>query len=184
MIGLAVIAFVPAIIQLGVGATVSGFEHDIEVFKHEDYITYVRVILVLFCAAVVPELVGRDQRTRTLSLYFSRAVSPLDYAVAKRAALTTAMLVLTLGPQLLLFVGNGMAEDDLSGYLAEQWDLVFPIAAASLLISATIASLGLVTAAHLPRRTGPAIVLMAAVGIASIWYAINRLERFEIGDTT
>jgi ABC-2 type transport system permease protein len=78
--GLAVIAFVPAIIQLGVGAIVSGLEHDIEVFKNEDYFTYVRVILVLFCAVVAPELVGRDQRTRTLSLYFSRAVSPLDAA--------------------------------------------------------------------------------------------------------
>lgn len=31
---------------------------------------------------------------------------------------------------------------------------------------------------------GTAVVLMVVVGVASIWYAINRLERFEIGDTT
>ena len=74
---LAVFAFVPAIIQLGVGAIVSGVDQHVDLFKHEDYFTYVRIILVLFCAAVAPELVGRDQRNRTLSLYFSRAVSRL-----------------------------------------------------------------------------------------------------------
>lgn len=149
---LAIFAFVPAIIQLGVGAVVSGFDQKIELFKHEDYFTYVRIILVLFCAAVASELVGKDQRNRTLSLYFSRAVSRFDYAFAKLAALTSAMLVLTLGPQLLLFIGNGMAADDLGGYTSDNWDLVFPIVAGSFLVSAVIASVGLCIASYLPRR--------------------------------
>lgn len=149
---LAIFAFVPAIIQLGVGAIVSGADTHIELFKHEDYFGYVRIVLVLFCATVAPELVGRDQRNRTLSLYFSRAVSRFDYAIAKYAALTSAMLVLTLGPQLLLFIGNGMADDDLPGYISDSWDLVFPIFAGSLLISAAIAAIGLCIAAYLPRR--------------------------------
>jgi ABC-2 type transport system permease protein len=149
---LGVIAFIPAVVQLGVGAITSGIDQKIEIIQHEDYFTYVRVILVLFCAAVAPELVGRDQRQRTLSLYFSRAVSRVDYVLAKFAALVTAMLVLTLGPQVLLFVGNGMSEDDLAGYLSDRWDLVFPIAAGSLAISATIAAIGLAIAAYLPRR--------------------------------
>ena len=150
--GLAILAFVPAIIQLGVGAVVSGFDQHVDLFKHEDYFSYVRIILVLFCAAVAPELAGRDQRNRTLSLYFSRAVSRFDYTFAKFAALTSAMLVLTLGPQLLLFIGNGMANDDLAGYIADSWDLVFPIVVGSLLISSVIAAVGLCIAAYLPRR--------------------------------
>jgi ABC-2 type transport system permease protein len=150
--GLAVFAFVPAIIQLGVGAIASGVSQHVDVFKHEDYFTYVRIILVLFCATVAPELIGRDQRNRTLSLYFSRAVSRFDYVIAKFAALTSAMLVLTLGPQLLLFIGNGMANDDLSGYISDRWDLVLPIIAGSLLISAVIAAVGLCIASYLPRR--------------------------------
>ena len=148
----AIFAFVPAIIQLGVGAIVSGFDEKIELFKHEDYFTYVRVILVLFCATVASELVGKDQRNRTLSLYFSRAVSRFDYTFAKFAALTSAMLVLTLGPQLLLFIGNGMAADDLEGYASDNWDLVFPIIAGSFVVSAVIASVGLCIASYLPRR--------------------------------
>jgi ABC-2 type transport system permease protein len=149
--GLAIIAFIPAIIQLGVGAIVSGTEH-VDLFKHEDYFQYVRVILVLFCATVAPELMGRDQRSRTLSLYFSRAVSRFDYALAKFAALTSAMLVLTLGPQLVLFIGNGLASDDLAGYISDNWDLSFSILGASLVLSMAIAALGLVIAAYLPRR--------------------------------
>lgn len=149
---LAILAFVPAVIQLGIGAILSGFDQNIEIYKHEDYFTYVRVILVLFCATVASELVGKDQRNRTLSLYFSRAVSRFDYTLAKLAALTSAMLVLTLGPQLLLFIGNGMAADDLGGYAGENWDLVFPIIGGSILVSAVIASIALCIAAYLPRR--------------------------------
>ena len=150
--GLAIVAFIPAIIQLGVGAIVSGAAHHVDLFRHEDYFRFTRVILVLFCAAVAPELVGRDQRNRTLSLYFSRAVSRFDYAFCKFAALTTAMLFLTLGPQLVLYIGNGMAADDLGGYASDNGHLILPIVAASFLISGTIASVGLVIAAYLPRR--------------------------------
>ena len=159
---LAIFAFVPAIIQLGVGAILSGLDQDIEIYKHEDYFTYVRIILVLFCATVAPELVGKDQRNRTLSLYFSRAVSRFDYTFAKFAALTSAMLVLTLGPQLLLFIGNGMAADDLGGYARDNWDLVFPIVAGSLLVSAVIASVGLCIAAYLPRRAYSTAAIVGA----------------------
>ena len=159
---LAIFAFVPAIIQLGVGAIVSGFDQEVELFRHEDYFTYVRIVLVLFCATVAPELVGRDQRNRTLSLYFSRAVSRFDYTIAKFAALTSAMLVLTLGPQLLLFIGNGMAADDLGGYARENWDLVFPIIGGSVLVSAVIASVGLFIAAYLPRRAYSTVAIVGA----------------------
>ncbi len=160
--GLAIFAFVPALIQLGVGAITSGANVNIELFKHDDYFAYIRIILVLFCAAVAPELVGRDQRNRSLALYFSRAVSRFDYVFSRFAALASAMLVLTLGPQLVLFIGNGMADDALQRYVSDNWDLVFPIVAGSLLISATIAGVGLVIAAYLPRR---AYATVSIVGV-------------------
>jgi ABC-2 type transport system permease protein len=160
--GLAIFAFVPAIIQLGVAALVNGTTEHVDLFKHEDYFQYVRVILVLFCATVAPELIGRDQRSRTLSLYFSRAVSRFDYTLAKFAALTSAMLVLTLGPQLVLFIGNGLASNDLSGYIGENWDLVFPIFGGSLILSMAIAALGLVIAAYLPRRAYSTAAIVGA----------------------
>jgi ABC-2 type transport system permease protein len=161
-IGLTVLAFIPAVIQLGVGALTDRFNADIELFKHEDYFDYVQVILVLFCAAVAPELVGRDQRSRTLSLYFSRSLTRLDYVLAKLAALVTAMLVLTLGPQVVLYVGNGMIGDDVPGYLADSWDLVPPILGGALVVSVAIASIGLAIAAYLPRRAYASTAIVGA----------------------
>ncbi|MFN0153716.1 MAG: ABC transporter permease [Gaiella sp.] len=168
----AIFAFVPAVIQLGVAAIVSGVDEHIDLFKHEDYFSYVQIVLVLFCATVAPELVGRDQRSRLLTLYFSRSVSRLDYVLAKFAAVISAMLVLTLGPQALLFVGNGMAGDDLAGYLSANVDLVLPILAGSLVLSAAIGAVGLVIAAYLPRRAyataaivGSFVLTLAAANI-------------------
>jgi ABC-2 type transport system permease protein len=178
-VALAVLAFVPAIVQLAVGAIASGFEEGVEVIEHEEYFEYVRVILVLFCATVAPELVGRDQRHRTLSLYFSRAVTRFDYAGAKLAALMSAMLVLTLGPQAVLFVGNGMVGDDLGGYLAERWDLIFPIVGGSLVVSLTIASVGLVIAGHLPRRAyaTPAIVGLFVLSLSAANILMDTIDQ-------
>jgi ABC-2 type transport system permease protein len=159
-VALAIFAFVPALIQVGIGAITSGVGADVEFFEHQDYFGYVQIVLILFCAAVAPELVGRDQRNRTLSLYFSRAVPRVDYALARYAALGSVMLVLTLGPQVFLYVGNGMAADDLSGYLADRWDLVFPILGSSLLLSAMVAAVGLVIAAYIPRRAYATAVIV------------------------
>lgn len=171
-IGLAIIAMIPAIVQLGVGAIVSGVDQHVELIKHDDYFEFIRIILVLFCAAVAPELVGRDQRNRTLSLYFSRAVSRVDYTLAKFAALVTAMLFLTLVPQLVLFIGNGLADDDLSGYVSDNGDKLLPIVAASLLLSGVIAAVGLVIAAYLPRR---AYATAAIVGLAILTTAVANI---------
>jgi ABC-2 type transport system permease protein len=159
---LAVLAFVPALVQVAVGALTSRLDADVDLFAHEDYFGYVQIILILFCAAVAPELVGRDQRDRSISLYFSRAVSRVDYALAKLAALVSVMLVLTLGPQMLLFVGNGMVEDDLDGYLRDSWDLLPPILAGALFLSAAIAGVGLAIASFVPRR---AYATAAIVGV-------------------
>lgn len=159
---LAVLAFVPALIQLGIAAVTTGLDADVEVFTHEDYFGYVQVVLILFGAAVASELVGRDQRDRTLALFFSRGVSRTDYALARVAALTTAMLALTLGPQLVLLVGNGMVDDDLLAYLRDNADLVPRIAAASLLLSLVIAGAALAIAAHMPRRAYAAATVVGA----------------------
>lgn len=161
-VGFAVIAFIPALIQLGIGAFTSSLNADVELFAHEDYYGFIQIILLLFCATTAPELAGRDQRTHTLSLYFSRALRREDYAIAKLAALVTAMLVLTLGPQMLLYIGNGLAEDDVWGYIQREWDQIGPIVASALLISGIIASIGLAIGAYVPRRSYATVAILAA----------------------
>jgi ABC-2 type transport system permease protein len=89
--------------------------------------------LILFFVAVVgPELVSRDLGTGVLPLYFSRPLRRADYALARLAAVVTAVFLLLGGPQLLMFTGNAFSTDDgMSGVWDELADLLPGLAYAS-----------------------------------------------------
>ena len=163
--GLAVIAVVPAIFQLGIASIAPA---EVEVIRPEDYYNVIEIVLAVFCAVVAPELVGRDQRTRTLSLYFSRALRREDYALAKFAALMTGMLAITVIPQVIMFVGNGLAANDFGDYLNDHWTDLPAILGSAILLSGLIASIGLVIAAQMPRRAYSTVAIIAAFLLTSI----------------
>ncbi len=162
--GLAVIAFLPAVFQLGIAAIVPA---EIEVIRPENYYDVIEVVLAVFCAVVAPELVGRDQRTQTLSLYFSRALRRHDYALAKYAALVTGMLTITVIPQVLMFIGNGLAADRFGDYLQDKWTDLPSILGSAVLLSVLIAAIGLVIASQTPRRAYSTVGILAAFVITS-----------------
>ena len=157
-IAISIIAFIPALIQLGIAAIASGI---VDLIKPENYYGYVQVTVALFCAAVAPEIVGRDQRTRTLSLYFSRALERRDYALAKLAAFTTALLLLTLLPQAVLFVGNMLATKDITQFLQDNWRQIPRIIISGLLIASLMASLSLAIACQTSRRSYATVAVIA-----------------------
>ncbi len=163
--GLAVIAFVPAVFQLGIAAITP---EEVEAIRPEDYFQLIEVVLAVFCAVVAPELVGRDQRTQTLSLYFSRALRRQDYALAKFAALMTGMLAITVIPQVIMFVGNGLAAADFGDYLRDEWADLPSILGSAILLSGLIAGIGLVIAAQTPRRAYSTVGIIAAFVLTSI----------------
>jgi ABC-2 type transport system permease protein len=74
--------------------------------QYDAYIYQFQLILVLYLAAVTPELISRDLRNHTLPLYFSRPLRRADYPLAKVAALITALFALTAIPELLLYIGT------------------------------------------------------------------------------
>lgn len=154
------IALVPAAIQLIIGAIVPG---DAELILASEYYSVIKYVLALYCAVIAPDIAGRDQRNRSLTLYFSRAIRRSDYAIGKVAAMTTAMLMITLVPQLVLFAGNALSTADFGHYAANEWDQIFPIIGTALLGSALIASLGVLIAAYTPHRA------FATIGIIMIF---------------
>ncbi len=148
-IGLAVIALVPATVQLAIAAIAPA---DVEFITHEDYFGIVSLVLVLFCAFAAPEIVGRDQRFRTITLYFSRALSRVDYVSANLAALAVALLFILLTPQIILLLGGAVATDDLLGHLRDDLDKVPPILGSSIVVALFMASISMVLACWTPRR--------------------------------
>jgi ABC-2 type transport system permease protein len=168
-------SYLPALVQLGIGSLSNG---DLELIKPEEYCTYIQIVLALFVALVAPELAGRDQRSRTLSLYFSRAIVRDDYAFAKYAALVTAMLGLTFGPQVVLFLGNGVAVDDLGGYVENEWSDVPAAAASAVFICLVFAGIGFAISAQTSRRAYSTIAIVAVMVIASV-VGITLVESIE-----
>ncbi len=155
---LAAFVFVPAAIALGVAAIVSD---NIELWSHNGYYDSIAVVLALFAAAVAPEAVSRDQRTRTLSLYFSRSLLRRDYAAAKVVALIVAMLILTLGPQALLFTGRAFATDSVTDYLTDNAGDILPILVSAFALSTLIALIGVAIASHTARRAYATVAILA-----------------------
>lgn len=143
--GLAIIVAIPALFQVAAGAVAGG---NVDVGVAEDYYGYIQIILVLFAAVVAPELLGRDQRHQILPLYFSRAISRLDYTLVRYAAMATALLCLTLFPQTVMFVGNALVREDFG-----EWGDVAPIILSGALVSIVIASIAMTIAAQSSRRS-------------------------------
>jgi ABC-2 type transport system permease protein len=166
--GLAVLAAIPAFAQLAIGALIP---REVEVFRAEEYYGYIQVVIALFVAATAPELYGRDRRTGALVLYLVRPLSREAYALTKLGALSAALLVITLGPQLVLFLGNAFASDDTFGYLAREADTLPAIVASAAVIVAMSAALGAAIASQSPRRAYTTVGIFAAFflpwGVAS-----------------
>lgn len=166
--GILALALLPAIAQLATAALASG---DVELFEHYDFYGLIWPLLAIFCALVAPELIGRDQRTKVLSLYFSRALRREDYVLARYAAFVTALLFLMLVPQFLMFAGNASASRDALDYLGKRWDDPLAILASAVLLSGLAAGIGLAIASRTNQRAIATTAIVAffllATGIAT-----------------
>lgn len=92
--------------------------------SYVEYVEDMGMLAVLFVAVVAPELVSRDLRSGVLPLYFTRALRPFDYVLAKTAALVGAVWLLLGAPQLIMFLTGAFDADDLGGLWDEVGDLV------------------------------------------------------------
>ncbi|HEV7899336.1 MAG TPA: ABC transporter permease [Planosporangium sp.] len=117
-------------------------------------------LVILFCAAVAPELVSRDLRSGVLPLYFSRPLGRADYALAKLGALTSAVWLVLAGPQLLMFIGGAFSVHGPKAVWNEFLD-VLPALANSAIYAIVYSSLSLLVASLAGRRAVAAAVIVA-----------------------
>lgn len=160
-------AMVPALVQLTFGALRAlvfdaGQGEGFEFVTPEEYYGFVQVILVLFVAAMASELVGNDRKNNTLPLYFSRPIERSDYVLAKVGALTLGLQMLTLVPQLLMFLGNWFGASDQSGYFADNWTDLPAIAVSAVLFSAEFAAIAILIATFAKRRAFALVSILGA----------------------
>jgi ABC-2 type transport system permease protein len=184
--GLAGLALLPAVLAVGIAALVSQAGPSGEVIEdaspiqHETYQGLTSLLVMLFCAAQAPELFGKDQRYNVLPLFFSRSLGRADYALARLGGLFLAVLVLTLTPHLVLFVGALLAAPDPAAGLADESPLIPGVLAITLLSAALLAGVAGVIAAWTPRRAYATAAIIAAFIIPPIIVALT--AELAVGD--
>ncbi|QQC90288.1 ABC transporter permease [Streptomyces alfalfae] len=147
-----------------------------------DYTRYaivMQALISLFLAAQAPQTVSRDLRFKTVPLYFSRPIERGDYVLAKFAAMTSALFVLTAAPLLVLYVGALLAKLDFLDQTEGFGQGLVSVALLSLLFS----GIALVISAITPRR---GFGIAAVIAVLTITYgAVSTVQAiaYEQGST-
>jgi ABC-2 type transport system permease protein len=164
-----ILVIVPAVMQVGMAAATGSPE----VINYATHLEFTALFLALFVAAQAPELLVADRQYGVLPLYLSRSLRTMDYAIAKFGALVGAMLLLTLGAQLTLFVGRVLLSETPWQVFVANWKTLGPIVGGSLLTACYMGAVGLAIASFAARRAYATagviaffVLLPAVAGIA------------------
>ena len=177
-IGLLALALLPSVVALGIAAVVSQVGAAGEAIEALSPIRYsslfpiMATLVMLFCAAQAPELFGRDQRDGVLPLYFSRAISRLDYAGARTLGLLASLAFLVLTPQLILVVGRVLASPVLVDGITKEVGSLPAILVAGALMCALLGTIAAAVAAMTPRRSYATVAIIAVFIVPSIVVAL------------
>jgi ABC-2 type transport system permease protein len=154
----------PALFQLAFSSFISqdlAAGQTPSLLSYDNYFGQVSFFIVLFCVAQAPELVCRDQRYHVLPLYFTRALGRVDYAMARLAALATALFLALMVPMAALFVGDVLMKPDTLQAIGDEWPKALPAVPAYALAAVSLASISLALSSFSPRRAFAAIGLVA-----------------------
>ena len=145
--------------------------------KYSTMFPFTAPLVFFFCAAQAPELFGRDQLTGVLPLYFSRAITRADYALARMLGLFVALLVLSLSPQAILLIGRVLVADDLGSGIGEELSALPAVLVSGLVIAGMVGSISAAIASLTPRRAYATVAIMAIFlipnGFASLLVALE-----------
>lgn len=141
-------AFIPAIIVSGILAFAPGEIN----FNYHNLQDIVGIVLLIFAAALAPEMLSDDRRENVLSLYFSRSITRLDYLLAKLLAMAILMGTLAFGPALLLFFANVFLAGSPISYFFDHLGDLGRILINGTLASTFLAAISLAVAAHTNRK--------------------------------
>jgi ABC-2 type transport system permease protein len=160
-VGLVLLSIVPPLIFIGVlvlfasfGAGMQATEamQELAPIRYSTLFPFTAVLVFLFSASQAPELFGRDQLAGVLPLYFSRAITRSDYAVARLLGLLVSLLIVVFAPQVILFMGRVLVAPDLVEGLGEELPEIPLTIAVGLIVATLVGSLAAAIAALTPRR--------------------------------
>jgi ABC-2 type transport system permease protein len=153
-IALALIAFAPAIVVLGLRALfASRVDINLETaLPYREYADTVGLVIILFAAVTTPELLCPDRRHRVLTLYFSTALTRGQYVFGKTLAAIVPLLGLTLAPMWFLYAGNVLFALHPLGYVQDHLNDALRITVGGIALAVFFGLAGLAIASLTARR--------------------------------
>ncbi len=173
-------------IPVAVGIGIRAFVEDAEIFDYVGFYGYVFIILGVFVASIAPEMLCSDRRENVLALYFSRAITRIDYLVAKLLATALLTMTVSLVPVLIYWLGVQLLEDSPIKAMADRQDEFWAILAMGTLVALYLGSVGLLVSAFTDRKSiaiGVIVVLFIVTNaIAIVLYEAldGELQRYTI----
>ena len=151
------------VIPLGIMA----FVPSASVLEYWDFFNFIFLILGIFVATVAPEMLCGDRRENVLPLYFSRAITRLDYLLAKLVAAAILTLTISLIPCTIYWLGRQLLEDSPLTAIKDNADDLGRIVVSSVMIAAYLGSIGLTVASFTGRKSIAVAITVVGFGIST-----------------
>lgn len=130
--------------------------------SYADFFVYIFAVLGLFVATIAPEMLCPDRRENVLNLYFARAISRLDYVLAKLAATAILTLTVSLVPHVFFWLFRQLLADAPLSALKDNADQLGKIAVVGVLTAFYLGAIGLVISSFTGRK--PIAIAIIIVG--------------------
>jgi ABC-2 type transport system permease protein len=165
-----VIAYLPAVVFVGVAIIVGDLLDPNEVADYAGYYGFITAAILLFAALVAPEVLVSDRRNGMLALYLSTPLHRGTYLAAKAIAVLAMLGLVTLGPPLLLLIGytvDGDGPDGVGAWLTVLVRIVISSAAVSAALTAVSMAASCLTDRRAFAAIGVVLLALATPALAS-----------------
>lgn len=141
-------SFVPLIVMIGIAALVP----NADVASYPDYFGGIFMLVGIFAATAIPEILIPDRQEKTLPLYFARAITRFDYVFAKVAAAAVLTMTISVLPAIILWLGTQLVAPSPAAAMRDNIGDLWRVMLLGTLIALTLGTIALVIAAIAPRK--------------------------------
>ena len=160
-----VIAYIPALIFMGLGVLFGSEMAEGLTAEYADYFGLISIAAVLFTAFVGPELLCPDRQSGLFGMYLASPLNKVNYLAAKVGSLVLLLSLVSLFPVLFLMIGYSFTGQGPDGF-GEVISTIAKIIAAGLIVSVFYTLIGMALSS-LTKRQGFASAGIVMVLIAS-----------------
>jgi ABC-2 type transport system permease protein len=129
----------------------------------------VYAIVGAFVATIAPEMLCGDRRENVLSLYFSRAISRLDYVLSKLAATAILTMTISVVPAIFLWLFRQLLADEPLSALVDNIDNLGRVVLIGSAIALYLGCGGLVISSFTGRRSIATAIIFIGYGVLEIF---------------